>query len=147
MLRALSEQHNGQLQLIPISAYFQLLVQLFCCCRHLQTLDLPPYFLDATLYPGNFPAIEVNGIVISKRMLPDGRWRFGRDPPPRVEKAMADMRDAERKKREEWEKATEEQRMVRERNMRQFMMRGQMAHMAQRKRVLQKSGEGLEEQG
>ena len=85
-------QRHDDVAEMPHKDWFQVLTQLFACCKNVETIDIPEDWWHSKLYNTRFPKITAHLAAdefMSPRILQDGRWRFGKDRETNAEAGQA----------------------------------------------------------
>lgn len=80
MCRSLLENYDNDTSRIPTRKWFQVIVRLVHCCTNVETIEVPPEWVEVQWYDNDFPKIDLPDPAQEKRQLGNSRWRFGKDP-------------------------------------------------------------------
>jgi len=84
VLNSLITRYDANAYGIPEKVWFQMLAQLFECCRNVETIDIPVTWWETRLWDTRFPKITANAATgfVQPRAVPGlvGRYRLGKNP-------------------------------------------------------------------
>lgn len=81
MCRSVLEAHNKNPHAVPARKWWQIIVFLLRRCVNVETIEVPPEWVEALWYPPRFPKVDPS----SKRQLGDARGRWGKDKTGEIE--------------------------------------------------------------